>query len=192
MTGDDEARLRMPFRGAAEPPHESQLTPQPRPNVLFEAGLALGLHPDRVVFVQVGHLRPLSDLAGRHYLRFEDNSTFRSELRQRLITAGCEVKETGDSWLKAGNLQQVAADSAIADEVSVAPATDTLRRHKGIWWGQSGKGFYPYCRLCWDDHREWICLARIDPGGPFAVYQCSRQHRPVTIRESEVPSMSQR
>ena len=35
LTPDDEARLRAPLRGQNEPTYESELTPQPRPNVLF-------------------------------------------------------------------------------------------------------------------------------------------------------------
>ena len=45
MTPNDEARLREPYWGRNEPPEETQLTPQPRPNVLLEAGMALGLFP---------------------------------------------------------------------------------------------------------------------------------------------------
>ena len=42
FTGDDEARLRGAFSGNSDPPFEKELTPQARPNVLFEAGLAFG------------------------------------------------------------------------------------------------------------------------------------------------------
>ena len=38
---------------------------QARPNVLFEAGLALGRNPNRSVVVEVGALRPFSDLGRR-------------------------------------------------------------------------------------------------------------------------------
>ena len=41
MTGDDEARLREQFWAEPEAEHEKTLTPQARPNVIFEAGMAL-------------------------------------------------------------------------------------------------------------------------------------------------------
>jgi Predicted nucleotide-binding protein containing TIR-like domain len=42
LTGDDLARLRPDFCTVSDAAHETQLTPQARPNVLFEAGMALG------------------------------------------------------------------------------------------------------------------------------------------------------
>ena len=43
---DDEARLKTKFRIASDASYEKDLTGQPRPNVLFEAGRAFGSHPD--------------------------------------------------------------------------------------------------------------------------------------------------
>jgi predicted nucleotide-binding protein len=103
MTPDDEARLREPYRGSAEPAHETELTPQPRPNVLLEGGMALGLFPDRTVIVELGSLRPVSDIGGRHVIRMNDTAERRHELAQRLETAGCEVNMTGTDWYKAGS-----------------------------------------------------------------------------------------
>jgi len=102
MTPDDEARLRDEYRGPTEPPHETDLTPQPRPNVLLDGGMALGLFPDRTVIVELGTLRPISDIGGRHVIRINDTSERRHELAQRLQTAGCEVNTTGTDWYKAG------------------------------------------------------------------------------------------
>src|SRR5688572_10708751 len=42
FTPDDEARLRTALIQESDSPEERTLTPQPRPNVLFEAGMALG------------------------------------------------------------------------------------------------------------------------------------------------------
>jgi predicted nucleotide-binding protein len=103
MTPDDEARLREPYRGSHEPAHETDLTPQPRPNVLLEAGMALGLFPDRTVIVELGQLRPVSDIGGRHVVRMNDTPEKRHELAQRLETAGCAVNRTGTDWYKAGS-----------------------------------------------------------------------------------------
>ena len=65
LSGDDLARLREEFLAQDEPEYERVATPQARPNVLFEAGLAFGTHPQRTVLVQVGAIRPFSDIAGR-------------------------------------------------------------------------------------------------------------------------------
>lgn len=103
FTPDDEARLREGLRGEAEPPHETQLTPQARPNVLFEAGMAMAHHPERTVLVQVGELRPFSDVAGRHMIRMDNSIEKRQDLAQRLETAGCPVNLKGKDWHTKGD-----------------------------------------------------------------------------------------
>jgi hypothetical protein len=99
FTGDDEAQLRAGLRGPKEEPEPS---PQPRPNVLFEAGMAFGLHPDRVVLVEVGQLRGMSDLAGRNAVRIPALKQWRLEIANRLQTAKCAVDMTGHDWLERG------------------------------------------------------------------------------------------
>ncbi len=103
MTPDDEARLREQYQSANEPPHETELTPQPRPNVLLEGGMALGLFPDRTVIVELGQLRPVSDIGGRHVIRMTDKPERRVDLAQRLETAGCAVNRSGTDWFSAGD-----------------------------------------------------------------------------------------
>jgi predicted nucleotide-binding protein len=71
--------------------------------VIFEAGLALGKYPDRTILVQVGNLRPFSDVAGRHFIQLRNSSKSRQELAQRLKLAGCEVDLTGTDWHDAGS-----------------------------------------------------------------------------------------
>jgi predicted nucleotide-binding protein len=105
MTPDDEARLREPYRGSHEPPDETELTPQPRPNVLIEAGMALGHFPERTVIVELGRLRQVSDLLGRHTVRMDDSAEKRQELAQRLETAGCAVNRSGTDWYEAGRFE---------------------------------------------------------------------------------------
>jgi predicted nucleotide-binding protein len=103
MTPDDEARLRESFRSKNDPPQEAQLTGQARPNVLFEAGMAMGRNPDRTIIVELGTLRPFSDIAGRHIVRLNNDSASRHELAQRLETAGCAVDLSGRDWHTEGN-----------------------------------------------------------------------------------------
>jgi predicted nucleotide-binding protein len=82
---------------------EKQLRGQPRPNVLFEAGLALGRHPDKTVLVEVGKLRKFSDIAGRHVVRLSNEYAKRNDLANRLEKLGCMVDKQGTDWTKAGD-----------------------------------------------------------------------------------------
>ena len=111
LTPDDEARLKPQFRADADPPYETQLTGQARPNVLFEAGMAMGGQPDRVVLVELGNLRPFTDIAGLHIVRMDNSSQRRQELAQKLRTAGCPINLNGESWHTAGDFE-----SAVAEE----------------------------------------------------------------------------
>ena len=49
ITGDDLARLGTRFQKPDDEPYEMDLTPQARPNVLFEAGMAFGRQPERTI-----------------------------------------------------------------------------------------------------------------------------------------------
>jgi hypothetical protein len=110
LTPDDEARLRPFLQGRRDPIYEKELTPQARPNVLFEAGMALASHPTQTVIVELGQLRPFSDVAGRHTVRMNDSVEQRQALASRLRTAGCPVDLSGD-WRHAGNFA-LALDAA--------------------------------------------------------------------------------
>ena len=100
--GDDQARLRDEFLSGTDPDYETEATPQSRPNVIFEAGLALGKYPERTILVQVGIIRPFSDIAGRHFVQLRNSSKSRQELVQRLKLAGCDVDLLGTDWHDAG------------------------------------------------------------------------------------------
>ena len=123
LTPDDEAQLREPLRGRTEPPHEVNLTGQARPNVLFEAGMAMGRHENRTILVELGTLRPFSDIAGRHVIRIDNTSQRRQDLAQRLQAAGCPVNLNGTDWHEAGDfeaaleqMEQMSSESAVAVE----------------------------------------------------------------------------
>ncbi len=105
LTPDDEAQLRTQFRGPSDPAHEVTLTPQPRANVLFEAGMAMAWNENRTVLVELGHGRPFSDVAGRHLLRLDDTTQRRQELALRLSSAGLAVNMTGVDWHTAGEFE---------------------------------------------------------------------------------------
>ena len=103
FTPDDEARLREPLRSGHELPHETQLTGQARPNVLFESGMAMARSQDRTILVELGTLRPFSDIAGLHVVRMDGSSKRRQDLAKRLERAGCPVNLEGTDWHTAGD-----------------------------------------------------------------------------------------
>ncbi|WP_166790674.1 MULTISPECIES: nucleotide-binding protein [unclassified Cryobacterium] len=102
LTPDDVAYLRDEYsHGEADP--ETTPAGQARPNVLFEAGMAIGRHPDRTILVELGTLRAFSDVAGRHAVRLSNSPEARKSLIERLRTAGCDVDTSGSSWFKEGD-----------------------------------------------------------------------------------------
>jgi predicted nucleotide-binding protein len=103
LTPDDEARLKREFIKKGDPAHEKNLTGQPRQNVLFEAGMAFGRHPDKTILVEVGTLRPISDLVGRHTVRLSNAMTTRQQFVVKLRAVGCPVDDTGTDWHSAGD-----------------------------------------------------------------------------------------
>lgn len=102
LTPDEVAYLQPRYgHGTGDP--ETQPAAQARPNVLFEAGMALGRDPARTVIVEVGEVRPFSDIAGRHTVRLSESPASRQALARRLETAGCAVNTTGTDWLTTGD-----------------------------------------------------------------------------------------
>jgi predicted nucleotide-binding protein len=76
---------------------------QPRQNVIFEAGLAMGSNRNKTILVQVGTLKGFSDIFGRHIPRLSNTSETRIDLINRLEHVGCKVIRQGTHWTKAGN-----------------------------------------------------------------------------------------
>ncbi len=104
ITGDDLARVGTRFLLESDELEERELTPQARPNVLFEAGMAFGTHPKRTLIVQIGKVRSFTDTVGRHIIRLSNKLTKRQALADRLRTAGCPVDLAGKSdWHNAGD-----------------------------------------------------------------------------------------
>ena len=116
LTPDDEARLRGPYLEEHDPSYERELTGQARPNVLFESGMALAHNEERTILVQLGDVRPFSDIAGRHVLHLSDTPQSRNELAGRLRTAGCSANTTGNRWLEAGDFQAALAETSSASQ----------------------------------------------------------------------------
>lgn len=68
---------------------------QSRPNVLFEAGLAMGIDEQRTILCTMGSdVSLFSDVDGRHVVRLDNSVRARDYLRRKLSSLGCAL---GDS-----------------------------------------------------------------------------------------------
>jgi hypothetical protein len=130
LTGDDQARLKPDFYTPSDPTYEREFTEQARPNVLFEAGLALGRHPESTVLVQIGEIKPFSDVAGRHILRLNNSVSSRQQLALRLQSFGCSVDLNGVDWHTAGNLS-VAKSSADTKDIEHQEKNGNIKAETG-------------------------------------------------------------
>jgi predicted nucleotide-binding protein len=101
MTPDDVAALHPHLQPANTQPES--LAGQPRPNVIFEAGMAWQQFRTRTLLVEFGHLRGFSDLGGVHMVRLDGSPQTRRTIASRLKTIGCAVDDSGDRWLSAGS-----------------------------------------------------------------------------------------
>lgn len=103
LTPDDMVRLKPEFQSRNDPAEEKKYVGQARPNVLFEAGMAFASHHDSVVLVQVGWVKPFTDVGGLHITRMNNTPEKRQELASKLKTAGCDVDTGGSDWYSTGN-----------------------------------------------------------------------------------------
>lgn len=102
QTPDDVAHLHESLTHPGDPETHPQM--QPRPNVLFEAGMALARDADRTIIVELGQIKTFSDIHGRHVVRLDNSTNKRQQLAQRLRTAGCTVSLEGTDWHTEGDL----------------------------------------------------------------------------------------
>lgn len=77
-----------------------------RSAVYRRVGMAFGRDPRTAVLVQIGQLRGLSDIAGRHVVHLDGSPQSRRELATKLKAAGCAVDTEGTDWLSHGDFSQ--------------------------------------------------------------------------------------
>jgi len=94
LTPDEYSTLDLGFFLRSDKPHE-RMRWQPRPNVIFEAGMAIGIDERRTVIVGIGsHLGLFSDLSGRHVLELRNTVDCLTTLAGKLEAAGCALSRT--------------------------------------------------------------------------------------------------
>lgn len=129
LTPDDIGCVRPQHRQDRDGYDELRPTGQARLNVIFEAGMALALDRNRVVLVEVGATRALSDTAGLNIIRLRDNIESRKDLVARLRAANLAADTEGERWRTVGQFdrQEIPSHAPIllTPEVSAeAAATD--------------------------------------------------------------------
>lgn len=102
QTPDDVVHLHESLTYPGDPETKPQM--QPRPNVLFEAGMAMGRNPNRTVIVELGQVKNFSDIHGRHVVKLDNSVKQRQALATRLRDAKCAVNLDGSDWHEAGDL----------------------------------------------------------------------------------------
>jgi len=142
MTPDDEAYLRREFWKETDGRYEKELTPQARPNVIFEAGMAMGRYPDRTILVKIGKLRPFTDILGRYVVELNNKPETRHLLVQFLETIGCQVNRKGTDWLSPGNFDSVVEDKEISSAKPIA--IQSMRRTEMIAYWILAQASEPY------------------------------------------------
>jgi len=164
ITGDDEAKLRNDYLRNSDPIFEKVFTPQARPNVLFEAGMAFGYHPDRTILVEIGETRPFSDIAGRHIIRINNSSESRQDLAQRLKNAGCVVDISGTDWHNVGDFENCISP--------YNPTSEPEMEFKPPFYYKTGDKI-PHCPICWESNGKQIHLdGPHDIPGEKPFYKC--------------------
>lgn len=102
MTPDDLGKVKNEFSDPHDSPTEAKLTGQARQNVVFEAGWAMALKQNKVVLVQAGDVRALSDIDGLNYVRLSGDISSRKTLINRLRNCKLDVDDSGEEWRTAG------------------------------------------------------------------------------------------
>lgn len=104
LTPDDEVKLRDDLLHDEDGPEEREMRGQPRPNVIYESGMAQIVAPERTIVAAIGNPKVHSDMAGRHLVHLDGGAKSRHRLVARLETAGLEVDDEGEDWLTVGDL----------------------------------------------------------------------------------------
>jgi predicted nucleotide-binding protein len=177
MTPDDEACLRKEFQTEHDADFEKRPSGQARPNVLFEAGMAMGRDSKRTVLVEMGLLRPFSDIGGRHVVRMNNSSERRQDLAERLRKAGCHVDLNGRrDWHTAGCFELEPVQSRNQTPIRKQLSMQFIE-HDGVLWKQGSESLfekYPYCPRC-ESHGRMMSFPSRNPPLYWLCSICSFQ-----------------
>lgn len=100
--------------------------------------MAMGRNATRTILVELGDLRPFSDVGGRHAIRMNDSAEKRKSLAQRLDTAGCHPDISGTDWLSAGDFSPPPKLGGGLPLGKRVPATQRAGAHVDGHWYDKG------------------------------------------------------
>lgn len=92
FTPDEEVALHEHLQASDE---RDAVGSQSRPNVFIETGMVLGAESPKVVIVEIGQNRPVSDVSGLNVIRFNGSPSNRKAVMDRLESLGCDVRGSG-------------------------------------------------------------------------------------------------
>lgn len=137
MTPDDVVHLDPAYADGDDDP-ETRPAGQARPNVLFEAGMAMGRDEKRTILVELGNLRVPTDIVGRHVVRLDGSTERRQDLAQRLRTAGCAVDQSASHWMTEGDFTPPSASAGLPLGRRSASTTRSKASVDGSWHRSGG------------------------------------------------------
>jgi predicted nucleotide-binding protein len=147
LSPDDEVRLSPELWRDREDEDEKEIKRQARPNVLFEAGMAFATHSDRTLLVEVGEVKPFSDIAGRHVVRLSNSPKRRNEIAERLRTAGCDASTSGKDWLNTGDFDMTReTKTGSSSDAPKDMKEEDLFEAYGINWNKEYEKRCLYCK----------------------------------------------
>lgn len=185
VTGDDFAMINPELAHRNDPDYETKPTPQARPNVLFEAGLALGRHPKRTVIVELGQNRPFSDISGLHVVKLSNDVKKRHELAIKLKNAGCLIDiENKNDWMHEGDFDNALLSIKLQQMLPTEPNHNDshLTLKYGVYWDKEGNPFCPKCKTP-TSHVDWV----IHASQHFHGLKCSCTDRPFLLMDNGEP-----
>ncbi|MBY4110000.1 nucleotide-binding protein [Rhodococcus fascians] len=118
FTADDVGRCKEEFQQPGDGSDETEFTGQARQNVMFEAGMAIGIDQSRTVLVHHGSVRWNSDLESVNYARIDESHQSRLSLGKRLRTAGLEVDLENGRFGTVGDFSPSSTATVTSDPTS--------------------------------------------------------------------------
>lgn len=131
LTPDEEVSL---WRSLRVEERDARTRVQPRPNVLFEAGMAFMLDRKRTILLDFACRDLLSDLHGMLAIEVTSGggAVLRQRLASRLSTAGCPVSTQGSNWLTSGDFEGALLRETASTLEILAPMDGANVGHKNI------------------------------------------------------------